>query len=356
MHSAHRTAARALLLMLLTSALLASGCGSSETDDAAGPATTSTAASAAQDQGTFPATATHRFGTTTVPKRPERIVIVGLTEQDAVLALGSKPIATTEWYGDRPGAIWPWARRAMGAANPKVLKATDGIPIEKVAALRPDLIIGTNSGMTRADYEKLSRFAPTIAGVKGGTDYFSPWDQQTLLIAQALGKEAAGRRLVDGVKARFAKAAAEHPELAGKTVTFSQGGFYNGLIYVYPPGLNTEFLTYLGLTVNPKLTPLVKNAGEQVEVSTERVEILDADVAVFATEEAKSVKELLDVPTFAKLPVVADHHAVYTDTTLAGAIYFTSPLSLPYVLDHLTPQLAKAVAGTAPQRAVVGGS
>jgi iron complex transport system substrate-binding protein len=82
-----------------------------------------------------------------VPKRPERIVIVGLTEQDVVLALGCKPIATTEWwYGDRPGAIWPWARSTMGADNPKVLEATDGIPIEKVAALRPDLIIGTTPG------------------------------------------------------------------------------------------------------------------------------------------------------------------------------------------------------------------
>ncbi len=99
----------------------------------------------------------------------------------------------------------------MGATNPKVLEATDGIPIEKVAALRPDLIIGTNSGMKKQDYDKLSRFAPTIAGVKGGTDYFSPWDQQTLLIAQALGKEEAGRKLVADIKASYAKVGAEHP-------------------------------------------------------------------------------------------------------------------------------------------------
>ena len=35
----------------------------------------------------------------------------------------------------------------------------------------------------------------------------------------------------------------------------------------------------------------------------------------------------------------------YPDGTLAGAIYFTSPLSLPYVLDELVPLLAEAVAG-----------
>lgn len=318
--------------------------------------TTPAAADIAAQEGTFPTKATHRFGTTTVPERPERIVIVGLTEQDTVLALGYKPIATTEWYGEHPGAIWPWARGAMGATNPKVLEATDGIPIEKVAALRPDLIIGTNSGMTKKDYDKLSRFAPTIAGVKGGTDYFSPWDQQTELIAQALGKADAGRKLVADIKASFAKAGAEHPEFKGKTATFSQGGFYNGLIYVYPPGLNTEFLSYLGFDINSKLTPLIKKAGEQVTVSTEKLDVLEADVAVFATEEPKAVKALLKVPTFRKLPVVSEKRSVYTDGTLAGAIYFMTPLSLPYVLENLTPQLAAAVAGKAPQRVLAGTS
>ena len=33
--------------------------------------------------------------------------------------------------------------------------------------------------MQRADYEKLSKLAPTVAVVEGSTDYFSPWDEQT---------------------------------------------------------------------------------------------------------------------------------------------------------------------------------
>lgn len=336
----------AIVLPALVALALLAGCGSDDKD-----AGSSAPAATVADSGRFPAKAAHRFGTTTVPRRPERIVVVGLTEQDAVLALGYKPIATTEWFGDEPGAIWPWARAAMGATNPVVLDDSDGIPIEKVAALRPDLIIGTNSGMTRSDYEKLSRFAPTIPGVKGGTDYFSPWDKQTLLIAQALGKEAAGQRLVDEIKSSYAEVAAEHPEFAGKVATFSQGGFYSGLIYVYPDGLNTQFLSYLGFKINPKLNPLIKTAGQQVEVSTERLDVLDADVAVFATEAPKEVGELLKVPTFRRLPVVAEKRSVYTDKTLAGAIYFMTPLSLPYVLKQLTPKLEAAVAGSSPQAA-----
>ena len=49
---------------------------------------------------------------------------------------------------------------------------------------------------------------------------------------------------------------------------------------------------------------------------------------------------------------VSQHRAVYTDATLAGALYFISPLSLPYVLERLTPQLEAAVEGRAPQRVV----
>jgi hypothetical protein len=36
--------------------------------------------------------------------------------------------------------------------------------------------------------------------------------------------------------------------------------------------------------------------------------------------------------------------------TLAGALYFISPLSLPYVLERLTRQLEAAVAGRAPKK------
>ena len=338
---------RPLLAALVASVLLAAGCGSD--DD---PGRDAGAGAASSPQAAFPAKAEHKFGTTTVPAKPKHIVVVGLTEQDAVLALGYKPIATTEWYGDQPHAVWPWARAALGDAKPAVLDAADGFQFEKIARLRPDLIIGVNSGMKRADYEKLSRLAPTLAAGKGSTDYFSPWDQQVELIAAALGKPDEGRELVQGVKDDYAKAAADHPEFRGKTATFSQNAFYDGLIYVYPAGLNTEFLTMLGFEINPKLTPLVKRRGEQVGVSTERLSVLDADVIVFATEKPSDVPALKRVPTFDRLAAVSEHRAVYTDGTLTGAMYFISPLSLPYVLERLTPQLEAAAAGTAPQKLV----
>jgi iron complex transport system substrate-binding protein len=334
---------RSLRAALVAALLLLSGCGADDESSGGEPAGAG---------GAFPVTVEHRFGTTTVPSTPRRIAVVGLTEQDTVLALGHKPIATTEWYGKQPFAVWPWAREALGDARPTVLSNADGLQFERIALLRPDLIIGTNAGIKRRDYEKLSAIAPTIASAKGSTDWFSPWDQQTELIAKALGKEAEGRALVRRIKASYAKAAAEHPEFKGKTITFSQNAFYDGRIYAYPAGLNTEFLTYLGFTINPKVTALAKRRGEQVPVSAERLDVLDADAILFATEKPSDVGALEKVPTFTRLKAVAEHRAVFTDGVLTGAAYFMTPLSLPYVLERLTPQLEAAIAGKAPRRIV----
>ena len=49
------------------------------------------------------------------------------------------------------------------------------------------------------------------------------------------------------------------------------------------------------------------------------------------------------------LPAVREGRSVYTAETLAGAIYFLTPLSLEYVLAELTPMLEKAAEGTAPR-------
>ncbi|WCB93789.1 hypothetical protein DSM104299_02505 [Baekduia alba] len=77
-------------------------------------------------------------------------MVVGLREQDALLALGVVPVGTSEWHGDHPGAIFPWAKKALGNAPlPTKLNVTDGIEFEKVAAPRPDLIIAVYSGLTK---------------------------------------------------------------------------------------------------------------------------------------------------------------------------------------------------------------
>jgi ABC-type Fe3+-hydroxamate transport system substrate-binding protein len=58
----------------------------------------------------------HRYGTTEITERPERIVSVGLNEQDAFFALGVAPVGVTDWMGFEHG-IGPWAETAAKAAG-----------------------------------------------------------------------------------------------------------------------------------------------------------------------------------------------------------------------------------------------
>ncbi|MFT4051903.1 MAG: ABC transporter substrate-binding protein [Microbacterium sp.] len=337
-----RTLASAFAVLTLTAAVLA-GCSSTTTTEATSNITT-------EPSDTFPVTVEHEYGETTIPSEPQRIVVVGVTEQDILLELGIVPIATTEWYGEQPYAVWPWATDLLGDAQPTVLSIDDGFEFEKIASLEPDLIIGTNAGMTEEDYEKLSAIAPTVTNVAGSGLWFSDWQDQTRQVAAAVGRSAEGEALIDGVADAYAEAAAAHPEFAGLTATFAQGGPWEGNLYVYPDGLNTDFLTDLGFTITPGLEEYAVDEGEQAAISPENLSLIDADVIVFATEDDEDfgIDALLEFG-IGTLSAVQENRAVFTDGTLAGAIYFLTPLSQKYVLENLVPRLEDAVAGEAPQ-------
>src|SRR5215208_4233813 len=172
-----------LLPLLLSIALVPAACGE---DSGPGPGASAPAAS---EPKAFPVTIRHKFGETTLTHAPKRVVVVGLREQDALLALGVVPVATTEWYGKHPGAIFPWAKNELGDAEvPAVLSQTDGVEIEKVAAQRPDLILAIYSGLTKNEYDTLSKIAPVVAQPKGEVDYGSSWQEETLITGEAVGK------------------------------------------------------------------------------------------------------------------------------------------------------------------------
>jgi iron complex transport system substrate-binding protein len=326
------------LAAVVVLALGASACGGDDGDDSSAAADTS---------GTSREVA-HEFGTTVIEGEPERVVTVDVTGQDYVLAVGVIPVGVTDWYGDQPFATWPWAQDELGDAEPEVLTTTDGFDYEQIAALDPDLIIGTNAGMDDESYELLSAIAPTIAHPAGAEPWFSAWDEQAELIGQALGKEAEMTAIVDEIKGQFAEAAEAHPEFDGQKVVFLQNAFYDGEAIAYQDGLSTDFLTDLGFVVPSEIDPFVTE-GEQAYIPLEQLSVLDAaDVLVWGTEGPDDRTALESEPLYMALEEVEEGRLVFTDGVTAGAIYFTSPLSLPFVLDQLVPALASIVAGDGP--------
>ena len=177
-----------------------------------------TAPPAASDP--FPVTVEHKFGETTIDAAPERIVTVGLVEQDVLLALGVAPVATTEWFGDQPGAIFPWAMdelEALGAPIPDILGTADAVNFEAVAAQDPDLIVAIYGELNQTAYDRLSDIAPTIAQPAEYVDYGAPWDVTTRTIGQALGKSDEAEALIADIEAQFAAVREAHPEFQGAT-------------------------------------------------------------------------------------------------------------------------------------------
>ena len=330
---------RMLLAGSLSAAALA---GLTACNSSAAPGTGTEAAGPAAS--VFPVTVTHKYGDTVIPAEPLRVVVVGFTEQDILLALGVTPVATTEWYGDQPYAVWPWATGKLGDAKPVVIKAPDKLPLEQIAALTPDLIIGTNAGLDRAVYDSLTKIAPTIANSgKYDSDWFEPWPDQTQLVGKALGKEAAAQQLVDDLSRRFADEAAAHPQFARVPAIFLQAPYYEGSAIAYQDGLSTEFLTDLGFVIPAELTPFARDEA-QAYIPVEKMDVLNAgQVLIWATEDDKAKAELEKNKLFGQLEAVKAGRSLYTGGELAGAIYFSTVLSLPYVLDRLVPQLAEAL-------------
>ena len=151
-------------------------------------------------------TITHLFGQTVIKEPPKRVVSAGYTEQDDLLAVGVVPIAITNWFGDQPFAVWPWAQPKLGTARPVVLNLDNGIPIDQIAALKPDLIVAINAGVDADTYQKLSAIAPTVAQSDGDA-FFEPWKKQATTIGQAVFQADQMKPLIDAVDKQFAAVA-----------------------------------------------------------------------------------------------------------------------------------------------------
>jgi iron complex transport system substrate-binding protein len=290
--------------------------------------------------GDFPVTIRHKFGSTTITGAPQRVVTIGLTDQDAVLALGTVPVATTDWFGDDPGRIFPWAQKYLGDAPvPEVLSSEQ--EFEKVAALKPDLILALYAGISAKDYRLYSAIAPTVAAPKGYVDYGVPWQRSTRIIGTALGKPAEASALVRKVDTRFAAARKAHPEFTDATAAMVT--LYEGIFVYGSEDPRGRFLTSLGFTFPPSLAKVGQDSYGG-SISVENAQQVDVDALVWLDAEKSVAKQ---VPTYAELRVGKQGRGVFVPESdpLYAATSFQTVLSLPFLLDGLVPRLTAAVDG-----------
>ena len=335
--------ARSRLALPLVTALIAlplAACGS---DESAEPESGSdeTASKAAYE----PVTVEHAFGSTEITEKPERVATWGWGSPDAVLALGEVPVAMEALtYGANDEGFMPWQAEAFEelGETPVALTPGEAPPFEEIAAAAPDVILANYSGITEANYAKLSKIAPTVA--YPDQPWSTPWRDVITTVGQVLGETDEAEQVLADIDAEVAAAAEAHPEFAGKTI--AAVAIDPSAFYVYRGAdPRVQFLEDLGFTLAPSVDELdTEEATFYYTISTENLDKLTSDVLLSYVADEARAKEIAEDPTYQTMEQFTDGRvATVVGEDIVSSVSPPTALSLTYSLDAFVDALAEAV-------------
>ena len=328
-----------LLATAAVAALLAglSACAGNQpaTGNSASPSETAPAAGAA-----FPATVATKFGDVTVTAKPTRVVALGWGDAETALALGVQPVGASDWLGSKGEGVGPWAKGLYTQA-PEIIGTMEP-SFEKIASLKPDLILDVKSSGDQARYDRLKSIATTIGIPQGADSYLTSQEQQMTMIATALGEKEKGAALLKEVQDAFAAAAAAHPDWKGKTMTAATKTAATWGAYI-EGSERVAFMQQLGFVQNPKIAAMKPDAsGFTVSFSPETLDQIDAD-AIVAFPIFIETAKLTGDAAWKAVPAVKAGRAVVIDGDLSSAYSLGSTMSTKYAIENLVPKLEAAL-------------
>jgi len=288
----------------------------------------------------FPVTVSTEFGDVTVDEKPVRVVALGWGDAETALALGVQPVGASDWLGFGGEGVGPWAEGLYDTA-PEIIETLEP-SYEAIAALKPDLILDTKSSGDQERYDKLSSIATTVGVPEGKTSYLTTMEEQMNLVSSALGLKSEGDDLLAEVDATYEDAAAAHPEWKGLTATAATKTSEGWGAYV-EGSERVAFLERLGFVQSPKIAALpTSSGGFTVDVSSEQLDLLDADLIV-AFPIFIPTTEITDDPLWAAVPAVAAGHSVVIDGDISSAYSLGTTLAAKYSIENLVPIIADAL-------------
>ncbi|MEX2543348.1 MAG: iron-siderophore ABC transporter substrate-binding protein [Trueperaceae bacterium] len=262
----------------------------------------------------------HAMGTTCVPEKPERVVVLDTGELDSALALGVVPV----------GAVTAFANGGF----PSYLEGrTDGIAVvgtiaepnlEAILALDPDLILSSKL-RHESIYRQLSGIAPTVFTEAVGV----VWKENLLANGEALGLREGAERLLADYDQRLATLRSDLDELPSVSIV----RFLPGQVRIY---LAESFIGTIIEDAGLPRPPAQRADGFALFVDKEGIALMDADVMFVTTygpEEDTSVAEFGDDPLWRTLDVVrrGDVHSVPDAYWMLGI----GPLAADLVINDL---------------------
>ena len=297
----------------------------------------------------------HVYGTTEVPADATKVATVAWANQDVLLALGIMPLGFSKqtWGVTDGSGMLPWTKEkvdeltANGAAQPKLFDDDGGVKInpQAVNATKPEVILAVYSGMSKEEYETLSKIAPTVAYPK--VAWGTPWRETIAINATAVGKKTEGDTLVADLEKQVADAVAKHPQIKGKAAAFcyTAEGDATKFGYYTTADPRTAFLSDLEMKVPASVEKASKeNASAfNVDISTENADSLnDFDLIVmYGTESdlaAMQANSLLSQVRAIKNGAVA---FVGNSDPMAASTN-PGPLSIPWGIEKYVGLIATA--------------
>lgn len=339
-----------LAAMAVAAAASLAGCSTGSAQPAS-EETGSTSSVTSEVVDSFPVTISHAFGETTIDAEPVRVATVGWTDQDMVLSLGVVPVGATAltWGGnEEQSSDWFDAElERVGGEAPVRYPDTDGIPVEEIAELRPDLILATNSGITADDYASLSKIAPVVAYPEA--PWVTPWQDSLRLVGEALGRSEQAEQRLDETEDLIAETAAAHPELADRDFVFayltttdlSSVGVYGR------QDPRVAILEQFGLESAPIVEEVVEDGAFYGNVSAERAATVESDILLTYAETEADLQTFTDDPLLGQLPALAAGNAyAELDKHVGLSITNPSPLSLPFIVENFLPHVLEILPAT----------
>ncbi|WAL62524.1 ABC transporter substrate-binding protein [Thermocoleostomius sinensis] len=269
----------------------------------------------------------HALGETCVPNQPQRVIALSVPTLGDALALGVKPIASIVYFDDPPPYL------AEHLESIEVLGQEEQPNLEKVLALKPDLIIGIKYS-TEAIYTQLSQIAPTVVDDWEG---YPSWRDHFDFVAEVLGKTEAAEQVWANYHQRIESLKAD----LGDWVQDLEISFVHiccGTIDIdLKNSFNGSILEDVGLRRPPAQAVPVE--GGITLLSEERLMDIDGDVLFVATdgnESARKLAELKQNPLWNQLRAVQQDrvYPVNYPTWRGG-----NPLAADAVIDDLFKHL-----------------
>ena len=246
----------------------------------------------------------HVMGTTEVPDHPSRVITLTNETTEAALALGVTPVgAPQSWYGA------PWyphlGERLDGT---EVLGTELAINVERVAALEPDLIIGSRK-RDEAIYGQLSAIAPTVF-----LEGLGAWKDNFAFVADVLDREAEGEAALERYERRVEALKAGLGDHAGERLSVVR--FVPGQTYLY---LNGSFLGHVLSDAGFTRPPGQDGDGLSLAVGRESIPDMDGDRIFRLTYDSGDGKgdamadAFIDDPLWSRLKAVQDGRVYAVD-------------------------------------------